>query len=327
MKQHPTLDYDQLENIQHTDGGIRARCPACASKGSDGTGEHLFIFPDGRFGCATHSQDRAHRSLILKLAGTISGRGQQSNQRPVGEFHNIPRERAVAAAIANLPSIISRNADPKISLLLGENPHPFQELHGKCGPIRFLSALYNKEDIIWTGETNESGYPKHSRRWRSLAGWITSAKAKDERIGPFVTPGVWRPDVYSRSKSNVVRAPYVVFDFDEIDGKKAETPAEVSELFHRSIAIIRWTRQEMRWSLAAILQTGNKSLHAWFHHPPATTLASIKPVAKVFGIDPTLIDNPAQPCRLPWQVHPKSGKVSRVLWLQDPREIPHPTGN
>ena len=65
-----SLDPTRLENVKHLGGGgIRAACPACRSAGSDKSGEHLLIKPDGKFGCATHPDDPEHRKEIFKLAG------------------------------------------------------------------------------------------------------------------------------------------------------------------------------------------------------------------------------------------------------------------
>ena len=66
-----SLDLARLENVKHLDGGsIRAACPACRAAGSDKSGNHLLIQPDGKFGCATHPDDQEHRKEIFRLAGT-----------------------------------------------------------------------------------------------------------------------------------------------------------------------------------------------------------------------------------------------------------------
>lgn len=64
------LDISKLEKVKNVaNGGFKARCPACASKGEDSQGNHLYIYPDGKFGCAKYQNDRSHRSLIARLAG------------------------------------------------------------------------------------------------------------------------------------------------------------------------------------------------------------------------------------------------------------------
>jgi hypothetical protein len=65
-----SLDVAKLEKVRELAGGIvQARCPACAEGGHDRKGEHLRIYPDGRFGCCVHPKDSDHRKRIWSLAG------------------------------------------------------------------------------------------------------------------------------------------------------------------------------------------------------------------------------------------------------------------
>jgi hypothetical protein len=70
-----SLDVRLLEKVRElANGVIQARCPACAEGGRDRTGEHLRLYPDGRFGCCVHPRDREHRKRIFALAGDKSSR-------------------------------------------------------------------------------------------------------------------------------------------------------------------------------------------------------------------------------------------------------------
>lgn len=65
-----SLDVAKLEKVRELAGGIvQARCPACAEGGHDRTGEHLRIYPDGRFGCCVHPKDGEHRKRVWALVG------------------------------------------------------------------------------------------------------------------------------------------------------------------------------------------------------------------------------------------------------------------
>jgi hypothetical protein len=65
-----SLNISKLEKVRELAGGIvQARCPACAEGGADKTGEHLRIYPDGKFGCCVHPKDGDHRKRIWALAG------------------------------------------------------------------------------------------------------------------------------------------------------------------------------------------------------------------------------------------------------------------
>lgn len=69
------LNLVKLENVRRlTNGGVEARCPACAEGGRDRKGEHLMIKPDGRFGCCAYPKDGEHRKRIFALAGDNSTR-------------------------------------------------------------------------------------------------------------------------------------------------------------------------------------------------------------------------------------------------------------
>jgi hypothetical protein len=66
-----SLELHRLERAHELSGGIiQARCPACAEAGHDRKGEHLRVYPDGRFGCCVHPKDTAHRKRIFALVGS-----------------------------------------------------------------------------------------------------------------------------------------------------------------------------------------------------------------------------------------------------------------
>ena len=67
-----SLEVNKLEKaVNHSEGGVVARCPACAAEGGDTRGEHLRIFPDGRFACVVNPGESGgeHRKVIFKLVG------------------------------------------------------------------------------------------------------------------------------------------------------------------------------------------------------------------------------------------------------------------
>lgn len=53
------IDPKKLTNVVEKDGKTIARCPACAARGNDAKGEHLVIFPDGKFGCVANPKDKS----------------------------------------------------------------------------------------------------------------------------------------------------------------------------------------------------------------------------------------------------------------------------
>ena len=71
-----SLIVSKLEKVRQLGNGVvQARCPACAEGGHDRSGEHLRIYPDGRFGCCVYPKDHEHRKRIFALAGDKEPRG------------------------------------------------------------------------------------------------------------------------------------------------------------------------------------------------------------------------------------------------------------
>ena len=101
-----SLEVAKLEKVRELAGGLmQARCPACAEGGHDRSGEHLRIYPDGRFGCCVHPKDGEHRKRIWALAGCklhLSPAGSVSLRLKVlahGHHSTAPAARSVKAAL------------------------------------------------------------------------------------------------------------------------------------------------------------------------------------------------------------------------------------
>jgi hypothetical protein len=317
------LDLSRLEKVCHRDSRITARCPACAENGNDRRGNHLAIWPSGKFSCAAMSDDAEHRRRIFALAGVagdwtqdpaLSRRWREirAKQRQDAES----KKRLTIAAKMRRAAIVARHEwDP--SAVWEDSPQRIDCQLVETDPRHFLASMFPSDSVLWTGETHESGQDgRHSNRWRTCQNWMSAPNG--ERIGPMVTPAIWNAGTVSRSAANVMAGPYVILDFDGFDGIKPETPDQIRTHIEASLALIRWLREGLSWQLAAIVWTGGKSLHAWFHAPSNEILQTLKIVASDLGIDAGLIGRPEHPCRLPGHPHNKTGHLSRVLWLQTP---------
>ena len=66
-----SLQLDLIVKLRRQPSGFVGRCPACAEVGQDNGGNHLIIWPDGRFACVCHPgyQGREHRKRIFFLVG------------------------------------------------------------------------------------------------------------------------------------------------------------------------------------------------------------------------------------------------------------------
>jgi hypothetical protein len=319
------LDPSLLERVRPRAGKIVARCPACAENQQDRRAEHLVIFPSGKFACAAHPGDGEHRRRIFALAGVMAER-----RRDDGERRRWREQRAREQAREQERAKLRSSARSTLRELLAAHPWPRVEVWEDSpqrpdgprvvsDPRHFLATLYPPEARLWTGEVHHSG-PAHAAHWRTRAEWQAAA---DAGIGPMVSPALWRTGTVSRTMDAVLDAPYTVLDFDGFGGVKPAGPAEMAAHLADSLAMIRWLREEPRWELAAILHTGGKSLHAWFHTPAAAAVESLRIASAELGIDAGLIGRPEHPCRLPGQRHAGTGDMSRVWWLDLPaRQAP-----
>lgn len=312
-----SIDITRLEKVRRQGPKITARCPACASAGNDRAGTHLFINSDsGKFGCAALPGDSSHRREIFALVGIKSDRDPEAERewrrgrvKMAGE--KMKQNRITATLREKRASIIEAHSWTEAQVCTDSPERRIGWLHD---PRRFLAALFPAEAVVWTGETNQSGMDgKHASRWQSVDAW---QDAPEHTVGPMVSPATWTPGETSRAAANVASSPYVVLDFDGFDGKPPSTPEELIHHIADSLAVVRWMREVLCWQLAAVLFTGSKSIHAWFHTPPQAALESLKHTAAALGVDAGLIGRPEHPCRLPGWVHSKTGQTARVLWLQ-----------
>ncbi|MBK1835673.1 hypothetical protein [Roseibacillus ishigakijimensis] len=322
---NPSLDLSLLEKARHTNGKTIARCPACAAKGCDRKGEHLVIQPNGKFGCAKYSGDHEHRREIFRLVGIKSDTGdnftteqreewkwqrrrEEAAQRRRDELATEARNKAAAIRekYAWSPADAFYSSPQKIEMELDQDPR------------HFLRTLYRPHELIWTGETWQSGEEHGQGRFRTVADW---QKTELSELGPMVSPATWQAGALSRAAGNVQSSPFTVLDFDELDGKTPETKAERDALVHHALAVTRWLVEVCEAKLAAIVHSGNKSLHVWIKTPDPAALDGLRDMAQAWGIDAGLIAAPEHPARLPGQYHLKSGNRSRTLWLAEPMHL------
>jgi hypothetical protein len=309
------IDISRLEKLRRHASKITARCPACAAAGNDKAGCHFFQNTEtGQFGCAALPGDSEHRREIFALVGIKAERDpaqerewRKGRVKMAGE--EMKRNRITAALRAKRAGIIAAHPWTQAEALADSPEKRLGWLHD---PRRFIAALFPDAAVVWTGAVNQSG-KNHAGRWQTVEAWQATP---EHTVGPMISPATWEPGTVSRSAANVLSSPFVVLDFDGFDGKAPGNPEELREHISASLAIVRWMREALEWRLAALLFTGSKSIHAWFHTPPPATLETLKHTAPALGVDAGLIGRPEHPCRLPGWLHPKTGQPGRVLWLQ-----------
>jgi hypothetical protein len=307
-----SLDLDRLEKVRHLPGKIVFRCPGCAAEGGDRSGEHGALFlSTGKWSCV---RDDDHTGAIFAAAGIREEIDPEERRRRWQEDQarrrrERERHRRQEAAKSALPELIQRWRWDPVEFWHDSPTHPADAADD---PRLFIASLFDPEAIVWTGGVKQSG-EMHADRWRSVSDWFN---ASTEEVGPMVTPSTWRPETVSRKRENIIEAPFIVLDFDGKPGWKPRDQADLDRHLDESLAITRWLKEDRRWNLAAIVHTGNKSLHCWFDHPGDVLVKSLRQSLETLGIDKSLIGHPEHPARLPGQAHAKSGIISRVLWLR-----------
>lgn len=115
------LDLNKLDNvILHADGSVHAACPACREAGEDVSGNHLFIWPSGKYGCAKYVGDKEHRKLVWKLAGMP--KIQNDAPWPEIDENGNPSESIILPAIIDAFDFIA-TAIPALPLLVDRLLH------------------------------------------------------------------------------------------------------------------------------------------------------------------------------------------------------------
>lgn len=315
----PRIDIGRLEKVRRRGSKLTARCPACAATGGDRRGEHFFLnTADGKFGCGACPGDAEHRREIFALVGIRGERvpdpeGDRRRRQERDEERRREAERTSLTETAKQrrDAIIARHKWT-LADVWDDSPQRVDQHLVELDPRHFLTSLFPQDATVWTGHVYKSG-AKHADRWRTVAAW---QDADEREVGPMLSPATWPAGTTSRAAEHVAASPFVVLDFDGFDGRKPETPAEIAKHVADSLAVIRWIREGLRWRLAAIVWTGSKSIHAWFHDPSKAAIQSLHTTATALGVDSGLIGRAEHPARMPGQRHAKTGGMSRVLWLQ-----------
>ncbi len=314
------LDLSLLEHVRRRGDDVISACPACREAEKDSDRDNLRVFASGAFNCIAHPKDREHNRRIFELVGV---RGEKI-QEPIENRNwreRRARERQKERDVESLQETAKRHRAKIISRWEWDRADVWESSPQRIDcdlvefdPRWFIASLFPVNATVWAGEVHESGQQGlYGSRWKSVPEW-----QNEQQVGPMITPAIWKTGTLSRAAGNIVASPYVVLDFDGLDGRKPKTADEIEAHLRASLALIRWIREGLHWELATILFTGSVSLHAWFHSPPPDVLESLKATATTLGVDAGLIGHPEHPCRLPGHRHVKTGKLSRVLWLQSP---------
>ncbi len=251
---------------------------------------------------ALANPDAKGRGYLLKAgeaAATFSSAPFAKSSEQVGREREQRASRLLAAsARVRLPRLLASSPWSAVQIF-SDSPEGVAD--DPAEDWRLLLSLYRSEDHLWIGDVRESGV-RHANRFQSVARWL---EGKACPKGPFILPAILKPGACSRTKTDVAGQPLLVIESDLLDKDE-------------SGAVFRWLREEVGLTLRAVVDTGSRSLHAWFVRPDAETLRELRIVLPALGFDGATLRE-TQPVRLPGCLRP--GKNTRQAMLYFDRGV------
>ena len=147
-----SLDFSRIEKlVELGDGMRRGRCPACAEAGGDRKGQHLRIYPDGKFGCCVHPADNEHRKRIFALAGEKERKGIVVR---VATAASQPVRRGILKSLS-VEQAASPDAPDGVTELQTTNSPSEEGRTGRTGEQQSNSKSMETENQPRTGRTGQ----------------------------------------------------------------------------------------------------------------------------------------------------------------------------
>lgn len=171
---------------------------------------------------------------------------------------------------------------------------------------------------IWLGKFYDSGQPEHIENFKS--GNLLSFWTPDDL--PFICPTDFKAGSYARKSENVERRIFMVVELDRIDpevNRKLNNNETLTDDDKRrnkelSAAVIWWLKTNLYLHLRAVVDSGNKSLHAHFEYPGDQCFAELQVFLKALKCDTSTL-RAAQPVRTPGYQH--DDRTQNLLYLDD----------
>lgn len=182
----------------------------------------------------------------------------------------------------------------------------------------FIESLFHPDDIIWMGETYESGEQRHSENFRPTSKWF-----EQDYLPPRVSAGTFHEGAFSRCSGNVNSTPFIVIESDELIGTKPTSPEEREQNKALSFALFFYCQEKLGLHPRAVIDTGNKSLHLWFDSPPPDELSALLKLAEGLRIDKGLLKGCSfSPLRLPGTIHEKTNNPAELRFINPKHDSP-----
>lgn len=177
---------------------------------------------------------------------------------------------------------------------------------------QLVAGLFPSDAVLWMGKVKDSGREEHRSHFLPASEWL-----EVDPLPPRIAGGTFQPGSFSRSAASLATAPFIVIESDDLIGHKPETDPEREENRRLCAALILLLRDRFHLKLRAVIDTGGKSLHAWFDRPSPQALSALSRLLDGLAIDHAVFNRSAiAPLRLPGCVHHTTGQTARLYYLE-----------
>ena len=177
-------------------------------------------------------------------------------------------------------------------------------------PHFFIKSMFHSDQIIWMGETYDSGNDWNKDNFRPCGEWLNQLS-----LPPRVAAGTFNAGTISRARDSVLDAPFIVIESDNLIGHKPRNEQEREQNKAESFALFWHCQEVLKLYPRAVIDTGNKSLHLWFDRPEPDELSALIKISQGLRIDTDLLKNCASsPMRLPGTIHEKTDRPAELLF-------------
>ena len=260
------LDLSKLEKVVIRGDKTIAACPVCRAAGGDKTGNHLFINGtdgSGKYGCVAHERDSEHRKEIFSLVGIPAKKEFTAEAKR--QWAADKQEQELQAQRKQLRVSNQKQLTARIEELLASKLKPYLSNNWKADlwhssplnlddpdaiPHEFIHSLYKPDDIIWMGETYDTGQSRHSANFKTCKDWLDF-----KSLPPRVAGGTFHVGSFNRKMSNVNSVPYLIIESDDLIGKKPCTRQERERNKALSSALISYAQDKLGLTLRAVIDT------------------------------------------------------------------------
>ena len=317
------LDINALHKVRASGNRVVSQCPACHVIGKDRSSNHLVYYVDSEaFSCIAHPNDSAHLSEIFSIVGikkefTAQDKAERkalseklAQERRAKEIEKLQAPRRTQALEDSLASRLAPYLSDSWRVdFLDSSPMNFDS----PSDIRhdFIKSLFHADQVIWMGESrHESGSPRHKANFKTCKEWL-----KLPRLPQLIAPGTFTAGVQSKASENVLTKPFLIIECDELVGFKPESLNDRERNKQLSHALIRYVENELGLTLRAAIETGGKSIHAWFDRPSDEAVNALLAMADGLRIDKGPIDQGHYPLRAHGCQYKATNNHSQILFL------------